>query len=92
MDIEPNTFKTPGQLIESLLRERQWTKRTLSIVLDIPEPKVNRLTSGRQPITAEIALLLEDVFAVSADTFVALQSAYDLAKARLTATAYRSQT
>ena len=87
MSVDQSSFKTPGQLIEALLRDRQWTKRTLSIVLDIPEPKVNRLTSGRQPISADVALLLEDVFGVDAGTFLSLQSAYDLAKARLTATA-----
>ncbi len=87
MSVDQSSFKTPGQLIEALLRDRQWTKRTLSIVLDMPEPKVNRLTSGRQPLTADVALLLEDVFGVDAGTFLSLQSAYDLAKARLTATA-----
>lgn len=87
MSVDLSSFKTPGQLIEGLLRDRQWTKRTLSIVLDMPEPKVNRLTSGRQPITAEIALLLEDVFGVDAGTFLSLQASYDLGKARLVATA-----
>lgn len=86
MPIEPTNYKTPGQLIEALLDDRGWTKRTLSIVLDIDESKINRLTSDRQPVSAEVAVLLEEVFGVSADAFLSLQASFDLAKARITAT------
>jgi HTH-type transcriptional regulator/antitoxin HigA len=85
MSIEISKFKTPGQLVEALLNERSWTKRTLAVVLDIDESKVNRIASDRQPVTAEIAVLLEEVFGIDASKFLALQSAFDLAKARITA-------
>lgn len=85
MAINIQDFKTPGQLIEALLEQRSWTKRTLSVVLDMDESKVNRLASDRQPVTADIAVLFEEIFGVDASTFLALQSAFDLAKARITA-------
>jgi HTH-type transcriptional regulator/antitoxin HigA len=66
------------------LKERGWTKRTLAVVLEIDESKINRLASDRQPVSAEMAVLLEEVFGVDAGTFLALQAAYDLAKARIT--------
>lgn len=76
-------YKTPGQLINSLLENRGWNQRLLSGVLDLGESTTNKLISGKQAITAEIALLLEEVFSVPAETFLTLQKDYDLARARL---------
>lgn len=78
-------FKTPGQLIAALLAEREWTKRTLAVVMGMEETAVNKLCGDKRPVTAEIALVLEEVFQTPAERFVHLQSAYDLALARLTA-------
>ena len=71
--------KTPGQLIETLLSERGWTQRLLAAVLDISESTTNKLISGSQAVTAEIALALEEVFDVPAERFLNLQKDYDLA-------------
>lgn len=78
-------FRTPGQLLQALLDERGWTKRTLAIVLGIDESAITRWTSDKQPMTASTAVSLEEVFGVPADRFMALQQAYDLAKARFVA-------
>ena len=82
MDIEK--FKTPGQLIEALLAERGWTKRTLAVVVGADETTVNRWISDKQSVNASIALTLEEVFDVAAEKFLELQKQYDLAKARFT--------
>ncbi|AGK49473.1 addiction module antidote protein, HigA family [Burkholderia thailandensis MSMB121] len=76
-------YKTPGQLIEALLAERGWTQRLLAAVLDISESTTNKLISGKQAVSAEIAIVLEEVFEVPAEQFLALQKDYDLARARL---------
>lgn len=78
-----NDFRTPGQLIEALLAERGWTQRLLAIILDCEESRINRLVSGRTTIDAETAIHLGEVFELSAERFLDLQQAYDLAKARL---------
>ncbi len=39
----------------------------------------------KKPVTAEIAVVLEEVFGVQAERFLSLQKSYDLAKARITA-------
>lgn len=80
-----DSYKTPGQLIEALLEQRGWTQRVLAIVLDISESALNKVVAGKQAMTAELALALEDVFAVEAAQFLTLQSSYDLARARLVA-------
>lgn len=77
-------FKSPGQLITALLASRGWTKRVLAIVLGIDETSVNRLTSDKRPVTAEMSILLEELFDVPAEEFLSLQKSYDLAMARIT--------
>lgn len=78
-------YKTPGQLIEALLAEREWSQRTLAMVIGKGDAAVNKIIAGKQSLDADTALLLEEVFAVPADTFLALQRSYDLAVARASA-------
>lgn len=75
--------RTPGQLIESLLEERGWTKRALALILEMGETSVSKLISGQTKVSAKLAIALEDVFAVEAHVFLELQHQYDLAKARI---------
>ena len=79
---ETDDYRTPGQLIEALLADRGWTKRTLGIVLGVDETTVAKWTSDRQPVNATIAVLLEEAFDVRAEQFLELQRSFDLAKAR----------
>lgn len=78
-----DAYRTPGQLIEALLAERQWTKRTLAVILGTSEARVTRLTGDKQPVDARLALVLEEVFGVPAERFLALQKDFDLAQARI---------
>lgn len=75
--------RTPGQLVAALLKERGWTKRTLAIVLAVDEATITRLVSDKRPISAELALQLEDVLGVEADRLLTLQKDYDLQVARI---------
>ena len=78
----PN-YRTPGQLIEFLLTERGWTQRTLGVVLAKSDTTINRLISGKAAVDAETAVMLEEVFSIPADRFLALQKEYDLGQARI---------
>jgi len=84
MSSEINNLRTPGQLIERLLVERRWSKRTLAVVMGVSEGRITRLTGGKQPIDARLALILEEIFGVAAEHFLALQTSYELAQARIT--------
>ena len=75
--------RTPGQLITELLKERGWSNRVLAMVLSVSDPIVSKLVGDKRPVDATMALSLEEVFGVPAERFAALQSQYDLAKARL---------
>ena len=75
--------RTPGQLLGDLLEQRGWSRRVLAAVLGVEESRISRLASDQRPLTAEVALALEDVFGVPAEQFLELQRAFDLEKARL---------
>lgn len=76
-------YKTPGQLIAALLEDRGWTKRVLATVLEVEETGVSKIIAAKKSVTPEMAILLEEVFGVSAQRFLALQRDFDLAKARI---------
>ncbi len=78
-------FKTPGQLISSLLDEKGWTQRVLAIVLGMDETGINKIVADKRPVSADLAIALEDVFTVPAQRFLDLQRDFELAKARIVA-------
>ncbi|MFA6412385.1 MAG: helix-turn-helix domain-containing protein [Syntrophales bacterium] len=78
-------FKTPGQLIEFLLNERGWTQRLLAVILGVDETGINKIIAGKKPVDAETSILFSEVFNISPEKFLDLQTAYDLAKARIVA-------
>lgn len=78
-------FRTPGQLIETLMESRGWSQRILAIVLDIDPASISKIISGQKAVDAELAISLGEVFGVDEETFLELQKSYDLARARITA-------
>lgn len=81
MNIE--NFRTPGQLIEALLAARGWTQRLLAIILNVNETSLNRIVAGKKPVSAEMAISLQEIFHHPAEDFLELQKRYDLAQARI---------
>ena len=81
METEP--YKSPGQLIEALLSERGWTQVVLGEMLGVGKWTLSKIAAGKQSVTAEMAVALEEVFRVPAERFLNLQKDFDLARARL---------
>ncbi|MFA5429857.1 MAG: ImmA/IrrE family metallo-endopeptidase [Candidatus Omnitrophota bacterium] len=79
-----NEFRTPGQLLDALTKSKNWNQRLLAVVLGMDETGINRLIADKRPVTAELALIFQDLFDVPAEKFLELQKSYDLGKARLT--------
>ena len=50
--------------------------------MQVSEQQLTDICRGRAPITAEMAIRLDMAFGGTAETWLALQSAYDLAQAR----------
>ncbi|MBZ0254100.1 MAG: HigA family addiction module antidote protein, partial [Candidatus Methylomirabilis sp.] len=78
-------FRTPGQLIDSLLTERGWSKRVLAIVTGIDESTLSKVVAGKRAVDARTALILGEVFGTSPERFLDLQKSYELAQARIVA-------
>lgn len=75
-------YRTPGQLIEDLLKDRNWDQEVLALVLGIPRTAISKIVSGKQRVDAALALALSEVFGVPAERFLELQQSYELATAR----------
>ncbi len=75
-------FKTPGNLLNHLLTEHGWPQRVLAKVMGVSDSYVSKIVTGTKPVSAAVALQLEDALGVSADDFLALQRAADLREAR----------
>lgn len=80
--MDNDEIRTPGQLLDSLIQSKGWSQRTLSIILGMGETGINRLITDKRPVTAELAVLLQEIFDVPAEHFLELQKNYDLARAR----------
>lgn len=68
----------PGSFIRDELKARQMTQGQLALALGVCAPYVSDIINGRRDITPQIALGLERVLGVSADTWGALQWSWKL--------------
>jgi len=85
-DIAPGPALPPltlGEvLLEEFMRPLGLTARDLATELGVPGNRVSSIVNGSRAITAETALLLARRFGTSAELWMNLQTAHDLAVAR----------
>lgn len=79
--ISPKIVEHPGVFIQDELDARGWSQRDLAFILGRPEQSVSKIISGRGSVTPATAKELAAAFDVSAELFVNLQRAFDLARA-----------
>jgi antitoxin HigA-1 len=73
----------PGEMIrEECLAPLGLTVTEAARVLGVTRQALNNLVNERSGISPEMAIRLEKAFGMSADLWMRLQSAYDLAQAR----------
>ena len=74
---------TPGEvLLEEFMRPLGLTARGLAAELGVPGNRISSIVNGSRAVTAETALLLARRFGTSAELWMNLQTAHDLAVAR----------
>jgi addiction module HigA family antidote len=74
---------TPGEvLLEEFMRPLGLTARALAAELGVPGNRVSSIVNGSRAVSAETALLLARRFGTSAELWMNLQTAHDLAVAR----------
>jgi HTH-type transcriptional regulator/antitoxin HigA len=75
----PEAF-SPGEYISEELEARGWSQLDLAEILGRPPQAVNEIIKAKRAISPETARGLGEAFGTSAQMWMNLQSAYDLAK------------
>lgn len=77
-DLLPDVAYHPGEYIADELEARGMTQRELAKQMGRPYQVINEIVRGKKAVTAETALELEDVLGICAQTWLNLQTGYDL--------------
>ncbi len=72
----------PGRIIKSALTELGLSIAKAAEALGVSRMQLNRVVKGDSAVTAEMAVRLEAVIGSTADHWLRLQTAYDLAQIR----------
>jgi addiction module HigA family antidote len=72
----------PGRLLKDDLDELGWTVADAAEALGVTRQQLYRVINGTSAVTPDMAIRLEKGIGTSADTWLRMQSAYDLAQAR----------
>ena len=79
----PEAF-APGEYIRDEIDVRGWSQLDLAEILGRPPQAVNEIINGKKAITPDTARALGEAFGTSAQLWMNLESAYQLAKAGAT--------
>lgn len=73
----------PGRIVRNACLEPLGLSVTKSAeILGVSRPALSNLVNGKAAISPEMAIRLEKAFGSTADTWLRMQAAYDLAEAR----------
>ena len=79
LPINPQAF-APGEYLREELDARGWSQLDLAEILGRPPQAVNEIISGKRAITPDTAQALSEAFGTSAQLWMNLESAYQLAR------------
>lgn len=75
---------TPGEiLLEEWLKPMGVSQYRLAVEIGVPPRRINEIVHGKRAITADTALRLARFFGTDAQSWLNLQSHYDMEKAQL---------
>lgn len=72
----PDWISPPGETIADLIEEYEWTQSDLAIRLGFSEEYIDRLISGKAPITEETAIKLASLLGSSASFWLNREAQY----------------
>jgi antitoxin HigA-1 len=75
----------PGELIKANLEELEISIAKAATALGVSRQALNSIVNGTSAVSPDMALRLEQAFGGSADMWLRMQAAYDLAQVRRTA-------
>jgi addiction module HigA family antidote len=74
----------PGKFLAEILTELEISQAEFARAIGVSPMRVSHVVKGARPVTAELALLFGRAFNQTAEYWLNLQTAYDLATARNT--------
>ena len=80
-----NSPPHPGAHLRSIMDELQLNVSQVSRDIGITRQQLHNILAGRCGLNAQMAVRLEKAFGSTAETWLALQAAYDIARVRLSA-------
>ena len=81
----------PGEFLAEILTELDISQAEFARAIGVSPMRVSHVMKGARPVTAELALLFGRALGQSAEYWLNLQAAYDLATARNTVRLKRVQ-
>lgn len=81
-DIMPSTPIHPGEILRDELMARGISQRQFAKLIDASYSVINEIINGKRPITTEYALKIEAATGTDAQSWVNMQSAYNMHVAR----------
>lgn len=82
MTIESNFVLPPGETLAEELEAREMTRRELAAKMGRPVRVVSDLLAARRTVTPDLAIDLEAALGPSAQFWLSLETAFQLAEAR----------
>jgi plasmid maintenance system antidote protein VapI len=77
-----DAIKPPGDILRSVLEERDLTQAAVAKAAGLPPNKVWCVAKGLHKVSAEVAIGFEKALLGAAEDWVIRQALYDLAQAR----------
>lgn len=77
-DLDPYYLTHPGEVIKDELESRGISQRRLASQISVPVSQLNEVLNGKRPLSAEMALLIEQALGLDAAPLLSLQMKYNL--------------
>lgn len=82
-NLTPQKTFHPGEDLKDELEARGISQAELARLLNMKKSQLNEIIKGKRNMTAEVAILLEEVLEISAEFWMNAQKQYELDKARI---------
>ena len=81
-NLEPHYLTHPGEVIKDELEFRGISQRRLAAEIGVPASQLNEVLNAKRPLSAEMALLIEQALGLDAAPLLTLQMEYNLLSAK----------
>jgi len=77
-NLEPYIPTHPGYILKDEIEYRGISQKNLATAMDIPYTLLNEVLNGKRQVNAELALLIEAVLDLPAESLLSMQARYNM--------------